>query len=121
MSQQPDVERDAAEQVDPEDLSDIDIGLEDGQILRMVAKQRFDLAREYQAGALTLEHLRLSVRANESAGNEDAAGRFRTMLGELAPQVQHLLRSIKSIDTQFPHAREEMQRQIERANLGLRK
>jgi len=112
----PDVENAVEEHVDPEDLGDVDIGLDGTYVLTLVASQRFQLARNYQANALALQHLRLSVTANKAVGNERSTRDYEKRIEDLEPEVKHILRSIKAIDKEYPKAKAEMQKQVEKAN-----
>lgn len=97
---------------DVENLDDVDLGLSDSYILQLVASQRFQLARNYQANALALQHLRASIAANKSVGNEKAVKEFEGRIEKLEPEVKHILRSIKNIDREYPGAKKEMAEQV---------
>jgi len=105
----PDVEKEVKEQVEVEDLSSVDIGLEDTAKTDIYAKERFNIAVAYQTLYVRASTVRASVRANKSVGNSQAAEHFEKQLAEIERDIAHCLRGIKEIDHLCPGAKKRMQ------------
>lgn len=113
----PDVEEAVEEHKEPEeDLSDVDIGLDDEAQLFIVAQTRFGYAVSYQRLAIQGKNIRASVTANESVGNPKGAEEYKTKLQAVELELKHLLRSIKQIDKDYPKAKARMQKMVEGRN-----
>lgn len=116
---QPDVERDVEDLPEAEELEELtneELGLDDEYVLTLVASQRFNLARTYQANRLALQNLEASVTANKAVGNEKSVKEFEDRIAKAKPDVMHILRSIKAIDKAYPGAKAEMRKQVAKAN-----
>lgn len=99
-----------------EDLSDVDVGLGEQAELFLAVQQRFQYALNYHRLASQAQNVRLSISANEVAGNTKGIAEFKSRLESLEPEIKHSLRSIKAIDKQFPKAKKLMQEMVEKQN-----
>lgn len=96
-----------------EDLSDVDVGLSDSSISQIVAKERFDLACYHQLLKTRQANTRASINANQAVGNNEGAKQYENLLKNVDLELAHCLRSIKTIDREYPQAKGEMQRQFQ--------
>ncbi len=99
-----------------EDLSDVDAGLGEKAELFLATQQRFQHAVAYQRLAIQSQNVRLSISANEAAGNSRGTEEFKKRLETMELDLKHQLRSIKSIDKQFPEAKKMMLEMVEKRN-----
>lgn len=102
------VEKAIAEEGATEDLSDIDIALNDEQELIVYANERFKMAITYQSLHIQATNVRASIVANKAVGNVKAAEQYTDALDNLEKDMRHLLRGIKSIDLIRPKAKQRM-------------
>uniref|UniRef100_A0A6M3JVZ8 Uncharacterized protein n=1 Tax=viral metagenome TaxID=1070528 RepID=A0A6M3JVZ8_9ZZZZ len=105
----PDVEKEVKKQTEVEDLSSVDIGLDNTAQVEIYAKERFNCAVGYQTLYVRASAVRASVRANKAVGNPEAAEHFGKQLAELERDISHCLRGIKEIDFLCPEAKKRMQ------------
>jgi hypothetical protein len=104
-----DVEKEAENTQEPENLDDVELGLSDDAIVAVYASERLQCARSYQVLTARLETVEASVTANKSVGNKSAADKFEKQAQELEIDRKHCLRGIKTIDRACPKAKAKMQ------------
>ena len=90
-----------------EDLSDVDIGLPEDDMLNLAARERAQLATDYGQLNIRLRNARMSLSANEAVANGEGIKKFKAQADDLASIVMHCLRGIKEIDKMFPEVRAE--------------
>ena len=103
-----DVEKAAAETIEPENLDDVELGLSEDAIVAVYASERLQCARSYQVLTARLGTVEASVTANKSVGNKQAADKFEKQAQELEIDRKHCLRGIKTIDKVCPKAKAKM-------------
>ena len=108
------IEKEVKELLEPENLDDVAVGLPDRALNQIAAQQRLNCATEYQKLSIQAANLRVSVEANKSVGNEKAVSQFKALLEVAEVNAKHLLRSIKTIDKQYPDAKALQQEAVER-------
>jgi hypothetical protein len=104
-----DIERAVKEQPEPEDLTGVDIGLDDKAIVDVYARERFNCASSYQILSVRAMTVKASVSANKGVGNTQAQQQFEKQLADLDRDLAHCLRGIKTIDKSCPAAKARMQ------------
>lgn len=104
-----------AEQVEPENLDDVDMGINTEAIANIYASERFNLAVAWQRLTIRASAVKASITANKAVGNAKEAEQFETQLKELQTQIAHCLRGIKTIDRAHPGAKAK---QIELESAG---
>ena len=110
-----DVNEAAEAQPEIEDLSDVDVGLLEADILNIVADERAKLAIQYERLRTILGNVKASISANKSVGgNEEAIKLFEKQESLISLDIQHCLRSIKGIDKKHNGVKERMQEMLER-------
>lgn len=104
-----DIEKAAQEQPAVEDLTGIDLGLDDKAIMDISARERLNCATSYQILSVRASTVRASVVANKAVGNTQAQETFQKQLADLERDMAHCLRGIKVIDKECPKAKARMQ------------
>jgi hypothetical protein len=103
-----DMEREAEQITDAENLEDVELGLPDDAIVAVYASERLQCARSYQILTARLQTVEASVTANKSVGNKSAADKFEKQAQEIEVDRKHCLRGIKTIDKACPKAKAKM-------------
>ena len=97
-----------------EDLSAVDLGLEDDVVLEVAAKERLNFAMSAQTLKERLSTIEMTVKVNRAAASPDLL-QWEKQEREIRGNLNHCLRGIQSIDNRHPRAKVRMK---ELANPG---
>ncbi len=91
-----------------EDLSDVDLAINDTQEITIYAQERFKLAVNYRSLYIQADAVRVSIKANKAVGNTTVVDDYSSKLEIVERDLKHLLRGIREIDKACPQAIQKM-------------
>lgn len=107
-----DVEKEAKEVEEVEELGDVELGLSDKYLLDIIAQERLNIVVAAKRLSVRIQTGRLSARANESVGAKEYAEKYKKQADEMEVDFKHCLRGLKDLDKRYPGALARMQELI---------
>jgi hypothetical protein len=103
-----DIEKQSLLDKEMAELNSIEIGLIPEQILILAARERFNLASQYQILSYRSNTLKGVIATQEALGESKETVQYKTQLDAVQKEIMFILRNIMDIDRACPGAKAKM-------------